>query len=217
MDNRRPPIGRSLSLCSLSHDDRTGSLDDVPVAQEVPALPVGTGQSRCGGPHGLTRVQIVDASLRGVGTTSDATTSDADRSNLLHDLRRLLDRDWLPDVLVALSAGPRLYTNLLQTIRAYGTPRTRPGPRQYFHDKVFNQTLRWMEERGLVERTKEEMFPFHASYRLTPAAEELIALSAPMVEWAERHEDLLALDRRARDERRRGKNGHRRRRPTGSG
>ncbi len=133
-----------------------------------------------------------------VSATSDVTISDDDWGSLLHDLRGLLNPVWLPDVLVALSAGPRPYTGLLQSIRTAGTPRSRRWPRPIIRDAVLYRTLRWMEQRGLVAHTRERQFPFSASYRLTAAAQELLALSVPLAEWAARHEDLLELDRRAR-------------------
>lgn len=132
--------------------------------------------------------------------TSEATISDDDWRDLLHDLRSLLNRVWIPDVLVTLSAEPRPYTELLRSIRSYGASPIRHGPRPLLRDAVLHRTLRWMEERGLVEHTREDRFPFATLYRLTPPAEELLALSLPLAQWAARHEDLLELDRRARAE-----------------
>ncbi len=114
----------------------------------------------------------------------------------------MLRPSWLPDVLVALSGGPVSYTGLLEGLRDYGAARHRRWPQPILQDAVLHRTLRWMVQRGLVTRAKEGQFPFRAVYRLTPPAQELAELTAPMAEWAVRHEDLLELDRRARVQRR---------------
>ncbi|SBW24418.1 hypothetical protein FDG2_4144 [Candidatus Protofrankia californiensis] len=129
--------------------------------------------------------------------------SAAERRSLLHDLRRLLDPEWFPDVLVVLAAGPRPYTGLLQAIRSYGTAGTSRRSQPRIQDGVLSRTLRWLESRGLVEHTREERFPFTTAYRLTPPAEELVELLEPLAAWAQKYEDLLVLDRRERSNRRR--------------
>jgi len=72
-----------------------------------------------------------------------------------------------------------------------------------------------MTDRGLVEHVRGATFPFSAVYWLTPAAEELAALVAPMAQWAAAHEELLELDRRKWAERQRRKRGGRRRSRSG--
>ncbi|WP_307874946.1 winged helix-turn-helix transcriptional regulator [Frankia nepalensis] len=63
---------------------------------------------------------------------------------------------------------------------------------------MLNRTLRWMEARDLVERTRADSFPFTTVYRLTPSAQELARLLGPLVDWAEHHPELLERDRQAR-------------------
>ncbi len=104
---------------------------------------------------------------------------------------------------MALSGGPLPYTRLLRTLRTYEVARGRERPQPVIQDAVLHRTLRWMQQRGLVECARGQEFPFPAVYWLTPAAHELAELVMPMAEWAAQHEDLLELDRRARSERRR--------------
>ncbi len=120
----------------------------------------------------------------------------------IHDLRRLLNGEWVWDVFVALSSGPLHYTTLLDTIRRQ-TPRNRwPGKtHRYLRDSTLNRTLRRLEQSELVKRSRGSEFPYHATYRLTSAAGELLVVVGPIIEWAEVHSDLLGrTQQRRRDD-----------------
>ncbi|KPM52696.1 transcriptional regulator [Frankia sp. B2] len=146
-------------------------------------------------------------------TLDDGALSDSDRRILLHDLRHTLDSEWLPDVLVALSQEPLSYTGLLGRLQSYEAARVRRWPPPVVRDSVLHRTLRWMQDRGLVEHDRDEVWPFAAVYRLTPPARELARLVLPIAEWAAAHEDLLELDRKLwAERRRRRKNGKKGRR-----
>ncbi|MCK9904460.1 transcriptional regulator [Parafrankia colletiae] len=143
----------------------------------------------------------------------DGDLSDPDRRILLHDLRLTLAPEWLPDVLVALSREPLSYTGLLGVLRSYEVARGRRWAQPVLRDSVLHRTLRWMQDRGLVERDRGQQWPFTSVYWLTPAAMELVRLVLPMAQWAAAHEDLLELDRRIwAERRRRRKNGTKARR-----
>ncbi|WP_241830506.1 winged helix-turn-helix transcriptional regulator [Parafrankia colletiae] len=149
----------------------------------------------------------------GVCVSLDGDLSDPDRRILLHDLRLTLAPEWLPDVLVALSREPLSYTGLLGVLRSYEVARGRRWAQPVLRDSVLHRTLRWMQDRGLVERDRGQQWPFTSVYWLTPAAMELVRLVLPMAQWAAAHEDLLELDRRIwAERRRRRKNGTKARR-----
>ncbi|MFC5109008.1 winged helix-turn-helix transcriptional regulator [Kibdelosporangium philippinense] len=70
--------------------------------------------------------------------------------------------------------------------------------------KVLDRTLKRMEGRGLVVRHEEPaVFPRSVTYSLSPAAHDLLAAGSPLVEWAEKNQDLIAPVRRRNAERRR--------------
>jgi DNA-binding HxlR family transcriptional regulator len=108
------------------------------------------------------------------------------------DVRHILNGEWVWDVLVTLRRGPAQYTSLLEAIQSRSTDGGWPG-RQHRHlrDGTLNRTLRRMEQSERVEGTREQEFPYRATYQLTSAAQELLAATAGLVDWAEQHSDLL--------------------------
>ncbi|MFJ9179431.1 winged helix-turn-helix transcriptional regulator [Streptomyces sp. NPDC102360] len=105
----------------------------------------------------------------------------------------MLRREWLPDVLQALTPGPLQYRALLTAVRdtcqTVGSQATeeRPG-RRYLQDSVLNRTLASMRELGLLVRNREPTFPYRTTYEATVAGRELLDALEPLAAWAERHE-----------------------------
>lgn len=117
----------------------------------------------------------------------------------IHDLRRLLNGEWVWDVFVSLRSGPLQYTGILAAIRERSLENGWPGRNHtYLQDSTLNRTLRRLEEAELVDRLRENSFPYRTTYWLTPPAEQLLAAAMPFVEWAEEHSELLDRARRRR-------------------
>jgi DNA-binding HxlR family transcriptional regulator len=109
--------------------------------------------------------------------------------------------EWAWDVLVALHRGPLHYTILLNNIRAQGTETGwYRRKRRVLQDSPLNRTLRRLEQGELVTHVRASDFPYHATYRLSSAARELLTGAAPLVLWAETHADLLNRARQRRCE-----------------
>ncbi|MFE0106349.1 winged helix-turn-helix transcriptional regulator [Streptomyces sp. NPDC059009] len=119
----------------------------------------------------------------------------------VHDFLHLLNGEWDWDVLVALSAGPLQYTELLDTVRER-TPASKwaAGPRRYLQERALSRTLQRLTGTELVHREREVDFPYAAAYRLAPPAAALLDVMTPAAEWAEAHSGLLG---RAQERRRR--------------
>jgi DNA-binding HxlR family transcriptional regulator len=69
--------------------------------------------------------------------------------------------------------------------------------------KMLTQTLRNMEELGLVARTVYDEVPPHVEYQLTPLGESLIPPIKAIKEWAEANAEVISLiqDQNARKQR----------------
>ena len=76
-----------------------------------------------------------------------------------------------------------------------------PGPQRYsdLHDriggvskKMLTQTLRKLEQRGLVERRVLPTAPRGTEYRLTGLGQSLLGPVSVLAAWAEEHADDLA-------------------------
>ena len=63
--------------------------------------------------------------------------------------------------------------------------------------KMLTQTLRRMEEDGLVRRTVHPVIPPHVDYALTPLGESLTAAFCGVWLWAEKHHDAVTQARHA--------------------
>ncbi|MEJ3658809.1 helix-turn-helix domain-containing protein [Actinomycetes bacterium KLBMP 9759] len=87
-------------------------------------------------------------------------------------LTRLGNR-WVGMVLKELSAGPR---------RSGELARALPGARR----KVLTETLRHLEDDGVVARTVTPSVPPAVEYRLTDRGHELVDVLAAVTEWAHR-------------------------------
>ncbi|MDI5969879.1 winged helix-turn-helix transcriptional regulator [Streptomyces sp. SL13] len=131
---------------------------------------------------------------------NEAEITAARYSQSIHDLRRLLSGEWTWDVLVSLRSGPLQYTGLLAAIRARSLENGWPGRNHaYLQDSTLNRTLRRLEESELVDRSREEVFPYRTWYSLTPPALRLLEAVVPFIEWADGHPELLERVRRRRN------------------
>ncbi|WP_421592813.1 winged helix-turn-helix transcriptional regulator [Shinella sp. M27] len=63
--------------------------------------------------------------------------------------------------------------------------------------KMLTQTVRRMEEDGLVRRTVHPVIPPHVDYALTPLGESLSQAFCGVWIWAEKHHDAIKEARRA--------------------
>lgn len=115
------------------------------------------------------------------------------------DVRHMTNGEWVWDVLVVLQRGPSQYTELLASIQSRSADDGWPG-RQHrrLSDSTLNRTLRRLEQSELVVGMREPEFPYHATYRLTDAARELLVAEKAMVGWAERYGDLIERVRQRR-------------------
>ena len=97
--------------------------------------------------------------------------------------RQLLDTisdKWVTLVLIALADGPQRYSELARTIAGVS-------------QKMLTQTLRALENDGLVERTVTAAVPVRVDYALTPLGRTLLPLISELKTWAEAHmDDVLA-------------------------
>ncbi|MFE7798405.1 winged helix-turn-helix transcriptional regulator [Nocardia sp. NPDC057440] len=97
--------------------------------------------------------------------------------------RQLLDRisdKWVSLVLVALTDGPRRYTEINRSIAGVSP-------------KMLTQTLRTLERDGLVERRITAEVPARVDYELTALGRSLQPVMSVIKSWAEeRMDDVLA-------------------------
>lgn len=97
--------------------------------------------------------------------------------------RQLLDRisdKWVSLILVALTDGPRRYSDLNRRIAGVS-------------QKMLTQTLRSLERDGLISRTVTASVPVRVDYTLTPLGATLLPVMAGIKAWAERYiEDVQA-------------------------
>lgn len=118
----------------------------------------------------------------------------------LWDVRNILKGEWVPDIIIALRPGPLRRGELLEKIRSTPIPYGRSGSETHnLHDRVMGETLKRLEVAELVVHTRDEQaFPPVSLYSLSPEAEELFAALEPLVEWAEKHDDLVERVRQRR-------------------
>lgn len=106
----------------------------------------------------------------------------------LLSIAHILHGEWIPDVLLALSARPQRYTELMCTIRSSTVVDSRTGRDRNVRPRALVDTLRRMEDNGLVLR--HEMANGWArcvEYELTPVGHDLIAALTIEAQWCERH------------------------------
>lgn len=123
----------------------------------------------------------------------------------LWDLQNIFKGDWVPDIFSALSSGPLRRCELLDKIRSTSIPYGwSDGDTHNLHDRVMGETLKRLEAAEMIVHTRDEQaFPPVSLYSLSPAAEEFFVAVEPMVQWAEKHAELIE---RARQRRRHGEN-----------
>ncbi|MBB6037227.1 DNA-binding HxlR family transcriptional regulator [Phytomonospora endophytica] len=105
--------------------------------------------------------------------------------------RQLLDQigtRWSNLMLIAMTDGPRRYTELLRFV---------PGASR----KMVTQTLRMLERNGMVERTITPTVPVRVDYALTGLGRSLLPLVWAVKVWAESHMDTVASAREDYDAR----------------
>lgn len=118
----------------------------------------------------------------------------------IHNFRRLLNGEWMWDVLVSLRSGPLQYTGLLTVIREHCLANGWPGrTHEYLQDSTLNRTLRRLEEAEFVCRSREETFPYRTTYWLSEPARQLLDAAVPLIDWAEEHAELVERVRRRRN------------------
>lgn len=89
--------------------------------------------------------------------------------------RDLLAGKWSVPVLLALSEEPLRYNRLLERL---------PGVSR----RMLTATLQGLVRDGLVDRRQLSAVPRRVQYRLTPAAEDLVAVLDELERWVRRHE-----------------------------
>lgn len=116
----------------------------------------------------------------------------------------MLNGEWIPDILLALSTGPLRYTELLDSIRSSPVIDARTHRGRHVQPRILLNTLRRMEDDGLVLRHEDAVgLDRSVTYELTPAAQELLGALTSTVTWCERHKALIAqAEHRAADRRR---------------
>ncbi|TCO49650.1 winged helix-turn-helix transcriptional regulator [Actinocrispum wychmicini] len=122
---------------------------------------------------------------------------------LSRDLRHLLNGEWVTHILVALSLGSLYYHELHGAIQGMTTWDPWTGTEHEIQSRALSRTLGRMRTAGLVDRTVVRPFPRTVAYSLTPAAIELLDSGRPLVEWAEKHLDLIERMQKARLEQKR--------------
>ncbi len=101
------------------------------------------------------------------------------------DLLDVIANKWSTLAIGALEGGPQRFGVILRRLEGV-TP------------KVLTQTLRRLEDRGLVSRTIYPAVPLHVEYALTDLGRSAVAPLAALRAWAEDHHDHAAA-LRARD------------------
>ena len=106
--------------------------------------------------------------------------------------RAVLDRiadKWTSLVIYTLSDGTKRYGELERSIGGIS-------------QKMLTQTLRSLEDDGLVERKIYPVVPPHVEYSLTPLGRTLIEPLTAVCRWAEKHLPQLIANRRRAGSRR---------------
>ena len=123
--------------------------------------------------------------------STDKAHPDADRDYdpaveaLVHDIIGKVADKWTMLVLEALHEGGTL--RFTQLGKAVGR----------ISQKMLTQTIRRMEEDGLVRRTIHPVIPPHVDYALTSLGESLTAAFCGVWLWAEKHHATVHAARRA--------------------
>jgi DNA-binding HxlR family transcriptional regulator len=103
--------------------------------------------------------------------------------------RQLLDLladKWVALLMLALSDGPKRYSELGRTVAGVSP-------------KMLTQTLRSLERSGLVSRSVEATVPVTVTYAMTDLGRSLQGVVAGLKDWAEAHMDEVLSARAAYD------------------
>ncbi|MCI2420092.1 diguanylate cyclase [Saccharopolyspora sp. K220] len=122
-----------------------------------------------------------------------ALSSDDCLQHLLNFSHMVASGHWNPDVLHALSSGPRRYTELREAIRTSTAVDGWSGRTRHIHSSILHHTLQRLERDGLVHRTEElGVWPRSVTYELTDAGHALLRAAMAGVLWSHHHQDLIA-------------------------
>ncbi|THV23408.1 winged helix-turn-helix transcriptional regulator [Peteryoungia ipomoeae] len=88
---------------------------------------------------------------------------------------------------------------ILEALEEHGTLRFTQLGRivSGISQKMLTQTVRRMEEDGLVKRTVHPVIPPHVDYTLTPLGHSLGEAFCGVWKWAEKHHDAIMRSREA--------------------
>ena len=103
--------------------------------------------------------------------------------------RQVLDAlsdKWVTLVLLALSGGPKRYSDVGRVVSGVS-------------QKMLTQTLRNLERDGLVTRTVTPSVPVRVDYELTALGTSMLPVVGAIKTWAESHIDEIEAARHAYD------------------
>jgi DNA-binding HxlR family transcriptional regulator len=107
--------------------------------------------------------------------------------------------EWLPAILVALTEGPRHYSELLEEADYLHLGSDWSSRHGRLHASTLTRALKQLTEDGLIERHESrEGFITAVQYRLAPAAEDLLNAVTSITEWAYQHTELIERARQRR-------------------
>jgi DNA-binding HxlR family transcriptional regulator len=109
-----------------------------------------------------------------------ARREDFEMIELTHKALALLEPKWSVDIIFLLASGMRRHARLVDNI---------PG----LSKKVLTSTLRKLERSGVVARHVYPDIPVRVEYTLTPLGWELTEPLMALYEWAQSHDDELAV------------------------
>jgi DNA-binding HxlR family transcriptional regulator len=109
-----------------------------------------------------------------------ARLEDFEMIELTRKALALLEPKWSVDIIFLLASGMRRHGRLVDNI---------PG----LSKKVLTSTLRKLERSGVVARHVYPEIPVRVEYTLTPLGWQLTEPLMALYEWAQTHEDELAL------------------------
>ena len=120
------------------------------------------------------------------------TEEDAEFLRRARDLRHLMDGEWYADVFILLRSGPKRYSQIMVALHELSGVDPWSGSVRSIQKRQLTRTLRRLEDAGLIHRDEEPgNFSRVVLYSLTPAAREYLDLVEPVIDWAERHADLI--------------------------
>lgn len=116
-----------------------------------------------------------------------------------YSARALVALEWLPAILVALTDGPKHYTELLDQAGRFRPADGWSSRHSHLYESTLTRALRRLTADGLVTRDEQPgAFGATVRYSLTPAAAELLDAVRPLADWARRHDRLIAQARQRR-------------------